>query len=450
MLKQAVTVDRSPVERCALDAPEEVGPQDDPVYRRLCAYREPGMLAEAFHHAWPQGSVRGARLLQTFYNPYSRARGVAEVQLGGDAPSQLLSLKFFATPERAKQAYAAALLKPVLPSGGPAVLLLDDRTVAWWLPNGQNLRRIKLCYDTQTFARYVAKVGLCAPQDAIELPNLIRYVPRRRALFHWTSPEGRRFYMKFYAAGASEMPARNLRLLNIADGIGDVGIPKLVRHNRRRAFYIMEEIEGVPLTGILPHAGAATFTQVGCALAAVHESRVEPNSKWSDERALRELVAATDELKVALPRRRGDIETLVQRLTYERPPVGESKPIHANLFCDQILVSGSSIGIVDWDDLACGDPLHDLGRLSAHLIYCSLCGQIDSDCVATYLEALLSAYETAVGSSVRRDRLRWHIAVELIMRAKISALRALPPNWTRYIRDALAAAGQVLNGELCA
>ena len=119
-------------------------------------------------------------------------------------------------------------------------------------------------------------------------------------------------------------------------------------------------------------------------------------------------------------------------------------PIHGNLFGDQILVNGDRVGIVDWDDFCLGDPLYDLGRLVAHLIFMFRRGVARPARGASDIATLLEAYARESGQNLEWPRLRWQIAVALLMRAKISALRPLPEGWVEDVKAALAEASKVL------
>ncbi len=102
---------------------------------------------------------------------------------------------------------------------------------------------------------------------------------------------------------------------------------------------------------------------------------------------------------------------------------------------------------MDWDDLGIGDPLHDIGRLVAHLIYISPRDKTPESRVKEHLNAMMVAYEQQTERGLAWDRLRWHVAVALLMRAKISALRMLPIGWMADIVMAIGEADRILSGE---
>ncbi len=69
------------------------------------------------------------------------------------------------------------------------------------------------------------------------------------------------------------------------------------------------------------------------------------------------------------------------------------------------------------------------------------------EAVARHLAQLKRGYHEGGGADFPNELLRWQIAVALLMRAKISSLRALSPAWTRDIHESIVEAQRVLAGE---
>lgn len=438
------------VEHCiqpqnAACAVRTVALEQDAVYRSIALYRRPGELQRALAEALNGPVPLHAKLTHTYYNPFSRARLVAEVTMPGEREPQLLSLKIFSTKDRAAAVYARAVAKQAPSTSGPAVMRLrDGHTVVWWLPNGQNLKKIAVCFDQARFRRFIAKQNLSIREDEASLPRLLRYVPRRRAVFRWHSAIHGRVYFKFYALKRPSS-AENLRKLNeIGPALG-LRVPRMLAHDKECNVVTMDEVPGIPLTELLPVAGPRDLHRVGVALARLHSAPLEPDIVWTVESEVEVLRSAANELAEALPESAPALLSLCGRLALIRPAPSAQVPIHANLFGDQILVGNAAIGIVDWDDLALGDPLFDTGRLAAHLIYMALCGSIPAQTATAHIEALLEGYAQVRGTPDPQT-LRWHAAVALLLRAKISALRPLASEWGARVDDSIEAAQHVLEG----
>ena len=554
----------------AIGCPESViKAPDDPVYRRVLAMRNRRALEAKILAAWQRwgGHVPyrfRIRILQTHYKPFIRARIVAEATVEWTAGQiqplrQLLFLQTFPCAERPRGRFAKARRQPLLSCAGPPVFLLDEwDTVVWALPNEPKLRTLNVCLDSAVFRRFLGAQELGPSEStAPQGPRLVRYVPRKRALFRYQTSSQAGRYMKIYLRGQDETAATNLQAVSTAIPLGE-GVfrsPSLVTHTPAHSAVVMTELPGQPLTTQIHKAPASTFTNVGRALAELHTSSVPTAISWSPAHELTALARAMTDVKRALPVLGFDIDDLVddlqrrwldvrfnkaapihgnlfcdqeiavvmtelpgQPLTTQihkapastftnvgralaelhtssvptaiswspaheltalaramtdvkraLPVLGfdiddlvddlqrrwldvrfnEAAPIHGNLFCDQILVHPDHIGIVDWDDLCQGDPLYDVARLIAHILYLSLEGQVDRGRAVAIVDLLLQGYGQRSQRRILWSRLRLHVVMALLLRAKISALRALPAGWMADVASVVKEARGVLNGRCC-
>lgn len=450
----------------AIGCPESViKAPDDPVYRRVLAMRNRRALEAKILAAWQRwgGHVPyrfRIRILQTHYKPFIRARIVAEATVEWTAGQiqplrQLLFLQTFPCAERPRGRFAKARRQPLLSCAGPPVFLLDEwDTVVWALPNEPKLRTLNVCLDSAVFRRFLGAQELGPSEStAPQGPRLVRYVPRKRALFRYQTSSQAGRYMKIYLRGQDETAATNLQAVSTAIPLGE-GVfrsPSLVTHTPAHSAVVMTELPGQPLTTQIHKAPASTFTNVGRALAELHTSSVPTAISWSPAHELTALARAMTDVKRALPVLGFDIDDLVDDLQRRWLDVrfNEAAPIHGNLFCDQILVHPDHIGIVDWDDLCQGDPLYDVARLIAHILYLSLEGQVDRGRAVAIVDLLLQGYGQRSQRRILWSRLRLHVVMALLLRAKISALRALPAGWMADVASVVKEARGVLNGRCC-
>jgi hypothetical protein len=441
----------------ALPAP----PVDDPVFRAVVAARDPAALRAAILRAWashgfvPPAGVE-AELVQAHYRPRLRARLIVRMEIdrpGRRSLVQYLYLQAYAGAAAAqRRAARAAQTKAPLRCAGPPVFLLPDwGCVAWALPNGPMLRTAKSLLRRRAFQRFLVEAGLLEPGPARgpRPPELIRYVPRHRAVFRSRKPigaSGRRAYIKVYSPGRDEPAAANLvqAARAAAASHGAFEVPSLLAHVRRRRALVMEELPGPRLNEIDPALRPEVYEATGRALAALHASRARASGSWSAEDEMGELRRAMDDVTSALPDLRATLAELVGRLDRERQQLRFpcDAVIHGNMFGDQVLIDGATrVGIVDWDDLREGDPLFDVGRLAANVVF--LWETRGSS--GAGVSALLRGYERG-GGVVDARRLRWHVATALLLRAKISALRPLPESWIADVDRSVRRAAAILAG----
>lgn len=449
--------------RATDDGPLLAGPEHDPVFQNLALLRAPGRLQQQIERAWSQSALRSAqpapaivcaRITQIHYKPFGRARVVVEAVLGCKAAeleqTQFLFINIYRSAERAREKYAQAAGAQALPSYGPAVALLEDfQAVVWSLPNGPKLDAIQYFLGAAKFRQFLAehRRDLGFDVSCEVSPELIRYVPRKRALFRYAP--GPTAYIKLYGPGEDKTAAANLALMTKAASEHlNFEPPRLLLHDAPRRAVVMSEVPGAQLTSGCVNIVRA-LPAVAQALAGLHASGIKPSTAWSPESEMAALSLAMIDVTSALPALAPSINTLLAWIAALRRDLvfSETTPIHANLFGDQILIASNAVSIVDWDDLAAGDPLYDVGRLAAHLIYLSLCRNTDPASALRHLHILFGAYAKAVARPLDRQRLRWHIAIALLMRAKISALRALPAGWVAHIDETVKATARIMEDE---
>lgn len=437
-------------------------PLADPVYGGVMALRAPGALEAGVRDA----SVRSDKMprvsqvyvLQTRYRPYARAHLVAEINLesGNHTPCpyrQVVYIEIYSAHEQAHEEYSRSSMNEALRCyGAPVFVLEDPGAVVWSLPNGPKLESIRLCFDRSLFAQFLVHNGLTPAWSDVapELPELIRYVPRKRALFRYqaTGNGVPVLYIKFYGRGEDARAAHNLQRLTEAAAQGRLGFqtPRLILHAAQSHAVAMTEVPGTRLSAVVRTASQTVFAAVGRALGGLHASPIRPGLAWTVQGEIQALYCAMADVKLALPGLKPMLDEVLQQIVVrqERLDFGVQLPIHANLFGDQILIDGATVGIVDWDDLALGDPLYDVGRLIAHLVFIAQRSRTSPAEVTRHLRTLMQAYAETAKGGIAWERLRWHIAVALLLRAKISALRQLPSGWIEDIRWSVAEAARVL------
>lgn len=444
--------------RKTLKKSKKLKPRRDPVRESVVTACIEGRVAQAWSEAWqvwrwwepvPRFETR---VVQCHYRPFLGARLLIEgtIHRPGKAPRrQDLFLQIFRENESARRRFVLSLRrKRPLRCHGPAVFGVPEcRAIAWGLPNGPQLRNLRSYLHRKALGRTLQRVGDALGPDAGKWsrPRLIRYVPRRRALLYWERGGDDALYIKLYRKGDDVVAASNLGALQRADGLA-FDAPRMVAHDEHRRAIFMKELPGVPFTERIAAAEPPEFAAVGRALGSLHASHVEASDRWSARGELASLKRALRDVRRVLPALRDEVRALRKRLRrgarhLEFP---DDVPVHGNLFGDQILMDGCRVGIVDWDDLAVGDPLYDLGRLVAHVLFVSRREAADGARWAPCIDALLESYQQAVGTEVDGERLRWHVATALLMRAKISALRVLDEDWVSACRQSVDEARRIL------
>jgi aminoglycoside phosphotransferase (APT) family kinase protein len=424
---------------------------NDPVYRHVMASRDAGALRGSLQQALDgRGApwIESVRLLQCHYKPMARARLVAAVQ-GAATPRRWLYLCLYAEPQRAHEEYRAALAAWHGAATHEApVLLADWNGVGRWLPDAPKLEAIRFCFDRPEFRRFLAAHELSADTP---MPELVRYVPCRRALFRCppTDTGSRGMFIKCYRKPDDLRAASNLARVTRAWHEGRLALrpPLHLFHDAGRHAVGMDAVAGHCFSADMTRAAPELLRRVAGALASLHASAIDAPLRWTPAGELAALKTAMADVTCALPALAAEIDALTADI--ERRAAGlhfdaVTATLHGNLFGDQIMVDAQHIGIVDWDDLAQGDPLYDVGRLVAHLMHVHATNRVAPSITGEASAELLHAYGQHSGRRIQLPRLRWQVAVALLLRAKISALRTLPDGWAERVAHALAQARAVL------
>ena len=436
---------------------------NDSVFQTVQQIRTPCALQEVFLKAWSRWACKEPQDVriepgQTNYMPFKRARVMAKASVlptkGQQEVTLNLFLHVFSRADAARKELKKGYAQDLLPCDGPPVFFVPQwRTVVWTLPNAPKLKKLSRLMVTKDFRRLLMAdtksqhlVGHDCP------PKLFRYVPRKRAILTWEHPyTGCRYYAKLLKKKEWPRVTRNFKQINDAYMRGDLlfAVPHVVSYNFACRTLLMTEVKGMPFTEIMHRFLREPFARLGRILACLHDSSIQPETVWTPSKEIAILSRHMDGFKVAIPRLTGQLDGVIARLKYLscRLPFAENMPIHGNLFGDQILYSSDSIGIVDWDSLSLGDPLYDIGRLIAHLIYIAGREGISPESVSACAQTFFRAYEEEAIQPIDQKCLSWHVATQLLLRGKISSLRKLPEGWQEHLVFVATEAEHVLDGQ---
>lgn len=438
--------------------------RQDVVFKTIEQIRTPAIIERVLSEIWANSSGQPLRVMQvepgyTNYKPFERARLMVKARLEPTSQNEPavtldLFLHVFAQAEAAQAELAMVQGRDFLPCPGPPLFYLPQwHTVGWTLPNAPNLLGLAQLLDPTQFCRLLvpaADVG--AEIHDYPAAKLIRYVPTKRALLTWENPyTQRRYYLKLLNKIDAALVVANLKQINAVFERNELGfaIPLLITYNATHRSILMTEVPGQQFTRIMTRCHPKSFAQVGRLLAQLHRSSAQPETRWTPDQELKTLRRHMQGVSLALPQLNRPLVDVITRLEISARGLAfkQDVPIHGNLFGDQLIYSPAGLGLVDWDNLALGDPLYDVGRLLAHLIYVAGCQNLAPAAVNPCAEALLQAYEAESQQAVDRYVLAWQIATQLLLRGKISSLRQLSEGWPSHLAFVVAEAGRTLAGQ---
>jgi hypothetical protein len=107
--------------------------------------------------------------------------------------------------------------------------------------------------------------------------------------------------------------------------------------------------------------------------------------------------------------------------------------IHGSFKITQILCRDEELGLVDFDSIACGDPLYDVAEFIASLAYLTVRDRIPAASISASVDLFLTNYRQHVPWDCDRRRLAWYVVAFLLSKIhsslkgrEISAIDNMP------------------------
>jgi ATP-binding cassette, subfamily B, bacterial len=182
--------------------------------------------------------------------------------------------------------------------------------------------------------------------------------------------------------------------------------------------------------GRRPDSAAEVAERAGALVATLQRSELRSLPAAPADRQLHAAIRKADVIRAVLPALAPRLDGLVARLRDSRPANGGCVPAHGDFHVDQLLLTGSDIAVVDFDQMCLAAPALDVATYAADVVRGR---DRDLDEVHAVLEPLLSGY----GS--RPADLDWHLAAAILGRAAHPFHRQVP-GWRERVEAMVTAA----------
>jgi streptomycin 6-kinase len=275
-----------------------------------------------------------------------------------------------------------ALVAHRLAEAGPPLLRPPERRLDPALPQLAVLR-------DPAFARVPLAEALGMPVRVTHVV-VVRHKRGRRCTLRYTvipeeGGEPTHVYAKTFASGRGPGVFRSLRAL--ADGWardGGIVIPEPVGYARTCKLLLQRKVSGEPARPCFLAGDRELAARVAEALASLHTSpvRLERRHRLDDELSV--LRARVERLGDARERARRCLARLEAALADTR--TWRERPVHRDIYHDQLLVDGDTLAILDLDDAASSEPAVDVANFLAHLRLLSIEEPGRSEAVETVAE----------------------------------------------------------------
>lgn len=315
---------------------------------------------------------------------------------------------------------------------------VGEADAVWAFPDDPALPGLATAADQQAVLRRLH------PRPAQLTVEPLRYRPRRRAVLRYRLDRRVLF-------GKVVTPRRARRLLDRADALRGTGLRLAVPVGRiGPGALVLPCLPGRPLRDVLLAGGPLPAPERVVGLSVELNRRCGPLLLPGDPRAGRRHVDPGTALCAAqvvarlLPgeaRTAGGVaEAVIGWAEESEPP--EQWIVHGDLYENQVLADGDSLGLIDLDDLGPGDPLLDAANFSAHLLLLATSGVPAAGVIRRYRDDLRVSFCHRLGADPAG--LAWREAY-CLLRLASGPFRVLHPEWPRRMAARLALATEVLS-----
>ncbi len=432
--------------------------KEDPIFDILQKLHHGDELQYFLATTWEAWGEETPRFIQTTpiiieYQPFESAWVLIEAAVGLSSGIVDLDMivQVFTSPESAEQIANASRLHPVTLCGGPPMFTHPQwGLVGWTLPNCPDQQKIRQLLQPNALSRLMeGESGLSLTAEQFHEPTLHRYVPFKGTVISWQPiDDGVPLFARIGDDETSMAAYSNLAKIHAATQRcqPEFQTPVPIHYCKGLHASIFTGIPGIALSQIMRDGPISAFFEAGRALASLHRSPVAALSLRTIEQEIAELMYHMNCLRYALPEFTPRLAAVINRLSETGITVTKDTavPIHGNPSCDEILYDDGRVGSINWESLALGDPLHDIGRLAADIIYLASRKKIRKARALDCLEALAYGYREVSGEPLDSELLAWHLTSSLLVQAKFQCLRQLRKDWEHHIHFIIEEAERTL------
>jgi aminoglycoside phosphotransferase (APT) family kinase protein len=249
----------------------------------------------------------------------------------------------------------------------------------------RTLPQLEVLTDLQAMSGVLG--GLWGKPVRAEDVVVLRHRPGRRCTLRYRLAGGDRIYAKTYA---SDRAPRVYRTLLALANVPGVAVPRPLGCVPELHLVVQRELQGARLTPELVAGNLRLAERLAEALHALHASGA----------VLERAHTLADELEIVQERIRELPETLrepAQSCLWDaasdaRSAAWRLRPVHRDLYHEQVLIDGDRVALLDVDDAAMSEPAVDVANVAAHLRLLAREQPHAAEQVARWARAFLACY----------------------------------------------------------
>jgi Ser/Thr protein kinase RdoA (MazF antagonist) len=268
-------------------------------------------------------------------------------------------------------------------------VLAQERLVLHRFPDDAKLKQLMRFENDEQRQKLLHKV---LPDVSHATFDLLAYKPERRLAMKASSKE-QQVVLKCHTPDTF-VTAKTKAEMVAAQQVACA--PKLLGDIDRYGLLAFEWLDGALLRDLLvsPDFKMNTLQAVGAALANVHSQSfaLPVCSQETNKIRSKNLVEYLSWLHPELSRR---LCILLETLTTSWHPCEQTVTLHGDFYSEQILVRGTEVALLDFDEAHCGEAAYDMGLLMAHLEADVVRGFLPAPLLKSVKEHFLQGYEEA-------------------------------------------------------
>lgn len=286
------------------------------------------------------------------------------------------------------------------------------------------LPQLSAILDVSKMSESIAEVSERA-SDSLGSIEMVRHKPGRRAIFRFNFTEAGVMYGKTFASKRGPKVFNVTKLISDAQAFGpDVITPAAIGYLPEHKLVLLGEVPGEPVEERLLSRDSELAARIAFALFHLHSSAVDIGRIHDLEKELAPLASRTGDVKTHAPELANDAEQLLRSVhTFDhRHLCWRHRPIHRDMYHDQILIAKNRLAILDLDDAAMSEPTVDVANFIAHLWLLGIQRHHDHAYLSTVVDAFLDQYK-ALDAELDHRMLNFLISSTLLRLAGIHVSR---------------------------